>query len=130
MGSGVRESSATAEGFSSYPGVLSHQPPQQAKKPLGKSDYHPGGGGPLGEAPRRKWPHQDCAAMIVWLERFEDHQNFPVAVLSRVLHSVSPSGQSGHKHPGSGTRGSLPTIFIHKMASGLYQIVTKNSGGR
>lgn len=67
--------------------------------------------------------------MIVWLEKFEDHLVFPADVLSGVLHSASFSGYGSHKIP-QGVRRELPVIFIHRMSSGLYQILTKNSGGR
>ena len=113
----------TAEGgYATYPGPA-HQHP--GKPRISRVELPPGGIG--GETPRRKWQQQDCAVMIVWLERFEDHASFPVNVLTKLLHSVPQAGGAGsHK----GSRKSLPVLFIHKMTSGLYQIMTKSTTGR
>ena len=120
VGSGVCESSVVAEGFSTYPGSQLRK--YTRNEPLGSS---------MGsDTPRKKWVvPQDCAAMVVWLEKFEDHLSFPSEVLSGLLHGVNLSGFGSHKIP-QGMRKSLPIIFIHMMSSGLYQIVTKTSGGR
>lgn len=67
--------------------------------------------------------------MVVWLEKLEDRLNFPSDVLTRLLHGASFSGLGSHK-VSQNVKKSLPVIFIHKMSSGLYQIVTDNSGGR
>lgn len=116
-GSGVSESSAIAEGYSTYPG-LAHSKKHSRLEPPGA------------ETPRRRFVvPQDCAAIVVWLEKFEDHSSFPTEVLSGLLHGGSLSGFGSHKVP-QGTRKSLPIIFIHMMSSGLYQILTSNSGGR
>jgi len=115
----------TAEGYATYPGPAHHHP---EKPRTSRVELPPGGIG--GETPRRKWQQQDCAAMIVWLERFEDHASFPVNVLTKLLHSVPQAGPGSHKPFHSGSRKSLPILFIHKMTSGLYQIVTKNTTSR
>lgn len=124
VGSGVTESTAVAEGFSTYP--LSRG------KKYSRADP-PMQGAPQGgsETPRRKWVvPQDGAAMVVWLERFEDHLSFPTEVLSGMLHGGSLSGLGSHKVTQGSMRKSLPIIFIHMLSSGLYQIITCNSGGR
>lgn len=78
---------------------------------------------PSSDAPRRKSAiPQDCAVMVVWLERYEDHASFPLEVLSTVLHGGSFSGTSTNK---LGLRRTLPCIFIHILPSGLYQITTR-----
>ena len=120
-GSGVSESSAIAEGWSTYPASrtkkhISLQAPPTAN-----------------ETPRRRGAvPQDCAAMVVWLERLEDHVSFPAGVLSGLLHGASLFGLGSHKatHGATFSKKCLPVIFIHKMSSGLYQVVTNNSGGR
>ena len=75
------------------------------------------------DAPRRKSAiPQDCAVMVVWLERYEDHASFPLEVLSSALHGGSFPGASTNK---LGLRRTLPCIFIHILPSGLYQITTR-----
>ncbi len=77
------------------------------------------------DTPRKRVPTpQDCAAMVVWLECFEDHKLFPVQAMSTILHGGSLGGAK------TVTRKALPTIFIHKLSSGLYQIVTQSPMGR
>ena len=116
-GSGVSESTVTAEGYSTYP-----------RSSLGKKSSKLEHGGI--DSPRKRWTvPQDCAAIVVWLERFEDHLVFPLEVMSGLLHGISLPGFGSHKISQS-MRKSLPIIYIHKMSSGLYQIITKNSGGR
>ena len=117
VGSGVSESSAIAEGYATYPGI------SRAKK-YSKSEAQGS------DTPRRRWAVPlDGAALVVWLEKLDDHQGFPTEMLSRLLHGVAFSGFGSHKISHSAKK-SLPVIFIHKMSSGLYQIVTDNSGGR
>ena len=121
VGSGVSESNAIAEGFSTYPGVVA-----RAKK-HSKTEIHAPAGS---ETPRRRWAlPQDGAAMVVWLEKLDDRANFPTEGLSQLLHGVSLSGLGSHKVSHNAKK-SLPVIFIHRMSSGLYQIVADNSGGR
>lgn len=121
VGSGVSESTAIAEGYSTYPGN------SRVKKHPSRSEIH---GTTGSDTPKRRWAlPQDGAAVVVWLEKLDDRLNFPVEVLSRLLHGVSPSGLGSHKIAHN-TKKSLPVIFIHKMSSGLYQIGTDNSGGR
>ena len=67
---------------------------------------------------RRSSVIQDCAAIVVWLEKFEDHLQFPAESLSRMLHKGT--GRSIK----TGTN-ILPIVFIHRLASGLYQTVIK-----
>lgn len=79
------------------------------------------------DTPRRRLPlPQDCAALVVWLEKFEDHLSFPLEALSGILHGASFTGFAGGSHKPS--QRSLPTIFIHQLSSGLYQITTRSSG--
>ena len=74
-----------------------------------------------GETPKRRASQpQDSAAMVVWLERFEDYEHFPIEALSRVLHHGGPRP----------LRSSLPTVFVHRMSSGMYQIVTRTTTTR
>ena len=74
-----------------------------------------------GETPKRRASQpQDSAAMVVWLERFEDYEHFPIEALSRVLHHGGPRP----------LRSSLPTVFVHRMSSGMYQIVTRTTATR
>ena len=75
---------------------------------------------------KRSMLPQDCAAVVVWLEKFEDHLNFPLESLSKVLHATSLVGLGSQKS----FKRSLPTIFIHKLSSGLYQIKVKAVSGR
>ena len=67
----------------------------------------------------------DCAAMVVWLENFEDHAHFPLEAMTSILHSPTHMGTS----KGVGKK-ILPTIFIHKLSSGLYQIAVRVPSGR
>ena len=87
------------------------------------------------EGPRSKKSAipQDCAAMVVWLERYEDHAAFPLEALTSVLHGAGyPSSGGGGGGGGGGSGGSratqqrrmLPCIFIHRLPSGLYQVTT------
>ena len=78
----------------------------------------------ISDTPRKKSAvPQDCAAMVVWLERFEDHASFPLESLSAVLHGASFSGGSRLAQQ----RRVLPCIFIHMLPSGLYQVTTTAS---
>lgn len=117
----VSESTAIAEGYSTYPGN------SRVKKHYSRSEIH---GTPGSDTPKRRWAlPQDGAAIVVWLEKLDDRLNFPVEMLSRLLHGASLSGMGSHKMTHNAKK-SVPVIFIHKMSSGLYQIVTDNSGGR
>ena len=87
-----------------------------------------GGGG--GDTPRRRAAlPQDCATIVVWLEKFEDHLNFPLEALSGILHGSSFAGFGSHK-VSTTTKKTLPAVFIHRLASGLYQTVTKTPSYR
>ena len=67
------------------------------------------------DTPRRRTTiPQDCAAIVVWLECYEDHRQFPLERMSKLL----------HKGYCKGAKDIIPTIFVHKLVSGLYQIVT------
>ena len=119
----VTESQATAEGYSTYPLA-------RGVKKFSRTDLPSAQGSTGSDTPRRKWVvPQDGAALVVWLEKFEDHMSFPTEVLSGLLHGGSLSGLGSHKFTQS-SRKSLPVIFIHMLSSGLYQIVTNNSAGR
>lgn len=77
------------------------------------------------DAPRKKSAvPQDCAVMVVWLERYEDHTSFPLESLSSVLHGASFTGGGGGSRVVSQQRRILPCIFIHMLPSGLYQVTT------
>lgn len=120
VGSGVSESSVIAEGFATYPGLSRAKKTSRAEAPAGS------------DTPRRRWavPPQDCAAMVVWLEKLDDCCGFPTEVLSKMLHATSFSGFGGSHKVTHHAKKCLPVIFIHRMSSGLYQISTNNSGGR
>ena len=66
---------------------------------------------------RRTTMSQECAAMVVWLECFEDHLKFPVESLSKIL----------YKGYAKASKNVLPIIFVHRLSSGLYQIVNKST---
>ena len=95
-GSGVQESTVHAEGVTTE-GVT-------RGRVLTESSDTP---------KRRTATPQDCAVMVVWLECFNDLRQFPVNQLSKLLHKSSLKSNR-----------VLPTIFIHKLSSGLYQIAT------
>ena len=78
---------------------------------------------------RRSAVPQDCAVIVVWLEKFEDHLNFPLETLSTILHGGSFASGGSQKTTVS-TKRALPVIFIHMLSSGLFQIVTKNPCSR
>ena len=107
-GSGVQESSAQADGERSLRGSI-------------KGTGSVSGGlpnVPEADTPRRRATiPQDCAAIVVWLECFEDHLQFPLEAMSKLL----------HKNYCKGTKDFIPAIFVHKLASDLYQIVTRCS---
>ena len=76
------------------------------------------------ETPRRRLPiPQDCAVMVVWLEKFEDHVNFPLETMSSILHGGSFMAFGGSHKPS--LKRSLPVVFIHMLSTGLYQIATR-----
>ena len=126
QGSGVSESTATAQidstGEKPIPaGVAAGIHPLRTKFSGSKSELI------ASDTPRRRLAMpQDCAAMVVWLEKFEDHTSFPLEVLSGTLHGGTFVGFGSHKS----SKKVLPTIFIHLLSSGLYQITIKNPSGR
>ena len=76
------------------------------------------------ETPRRRMPvPQDCAIIVVWLEKFEDHVNFPLETMSNILHGGSLAAFGGSHKPT--LKRTLPVLFIHMLSSGLYQIATR-----
>ena len=78
------------------------------------------------ETPRRRLPvPQDCAVIVVWLEKFEDHVSFPLETMSNILHGGSFAAFGGSHKPT--LKRTLPVLFIHMMSSGLYQIATKTT---
>ena len=116
QGSGVSESNVQAE-YSTYPGRGKHASTTATKM-----------NGSNADTPRRRTPlPQDCAVLVIWLENFEDHLSFPLEALSAALHGPSLGGFAGSHKP---LQRSLPTVFIHQLSSGLYQIVTKTSSSR
>ena len=127
QGSGVGESTATAQ-----IDPAADKPPTAASVAGGIHPLRTKHGGSKSElvasdTPRRRLAMpQDCAAMVVWLERFEDHAGFPLEVLSGALHGGAFAGFGSHKS----SKKALPTIFIHRLSSGLYQITIKNPSGR
>ena len=118
QGSGVSESTVQAESenkYTTFP-VRKQRTVSTSKTELTGSD-----------TPRRRLPvPQDCAAMVVWLEKFEDHTKFPLETMSNVLHGSSFLGFGSHKPSKKG----LPTIFIHMLSAGLYQTTTKSPSSR
>ena len=114
QGSGVSESSVQAESGQ-------HPAPPRMKKYGSKTEI-----AMAVDTPRRRTAiPQDCAALVVWLEKFEDHWNFPLETMSGILHGGSFTGFGSHK-ASPVTKKALPVIFIHMLSSGLYQIVAKN----
>ena len=106
-GSGVQESSVHADGDRSLKGGGNKGPFTAPSSASADSD-----------TPRRRVSTpQDCAAVVVWLECYEDHLRFPLETLSKLL----------HKSCCKGSKDILPTIFVHKLGSGLYQIATRSS---
>lgn len=83
------------------------------------------------DTPRRRTAlPQDCAVVVVWLEKFEDHVNFPLESLSGVLHGTSSYSGFGSHKLSAATKKTLPAVFIHKLSSGLYQTVIKTPSYR
>ena len=127
QGSGVSESTATAQ-----IDPAADKPTPAAAISGGIHPLRTKHGGSKSEliasdTPRRRLAMpQDCAAMVVWLEKFEDHASFPLEVLSNALHGGTFVGFGSHKS----SKKALPTIFIHRLSSGLYQITIKNPSGR
>lgn len=116
QGSGVSESSVHAESSIQFQGGA-----PRIKKYGSKTEITM-----AVDTPRRRTPiPQDCAALVVWLEKFEDHWNFPLEIMSGILHGGSFTGLGSHKASPMNKK-ELPIIFIHMLSSGLYQIVTKN----
>ena len=66
---------------------------------------------------RRTTIPQDCAAIVVWLECYEDHLQFPIETMSKLF----------HKGYCKTSKDVIPTIFVHKLGSGLFQIATRSS---
>lgn len=119
-GSGVQESSV-------YAGIAEQErqssPGNKGAKPATGATYQnirpaPYSTDSLETPKRRTTVLQDCAVMVVWLEKFEDHLHYPAEPLSCILHrGRAKSSKSGNC--------TLPTIFIHRLASGLYQTLIK-----
>lgn len=77
---------------------------------------------PSSETSRKKSAvPQDCAVLVVWLERYEDHMSFPLEAMSGLLHGGSFTGTSSNR---LALRRVLPCIFIHMLPSGLFQVTT------
>jgi len=114
QGSGVSESAVVAKGASIGSSIDKRKSSRSADRIAGL------------ESPRSRkgaMP-QDCAAIVVWLEKFEDQFNFPLEILSSVLHgSMLGGSQKTNKKV-------LPVTFIHMLSSGLFQITTKNPNSR
>jgi hypothetical protein len=93
-----------------------HTLPARGKTTSGsRTDIH------SSDTPRKKSAvPQDCAVVVVWLERFEDHASFPLEALSSALHGASFSGGSRVAQQ----RRVLPCIFLHLLPSGLCQVST------
>lgn len=109
QGSGVSESAVIAE-------ISSSTGPKRGSKPDVATLDTP--------RSRRGALPQDCAAIVVWLEKFEDYHKFPLEALSGIFHSIAFSGSQKF------AKKELPVMFIHKLSSGLYQIVAKSPGSR
>ena len=94
------------------------------------SRFKVGGASMDAETPRLRGSLQcgdhDCAAMVVWLENFEDHTHFPLEAMTNLLHSPTHMSSTSK----TGGKKALPTIFIHKLSSGLYQIAVRMPLGR
>ncbi|KAJ8308235.1 hypothetical protein KUTeg_013109 [Tegillarca granosa] len=77
----------------------------------------------------------DTKVFVVWLENFEDHENFPVGDLL----SVSSTGLEQYTSSGSsssstsiqkGSEKEVFIIFIHALQNGLFRIHMQGSTGR
>ena len=85
QGCGVSESVVTAEGSgtgrrsSNRPDIVSLDTPRSKR----------------GAVP------QDCAAIVVWLEKFEDHVRFPLEAMSGILHSGGHNWESEDSQEGA-----------------------------
>ena len=100
-------------------GERCHTLPLRGKQMGSRTDIH------STEPPRRRSAvPQDCAVLVVWLDRFEDHASFPLEDLSEVLHGASFGGVSTSR---LALRRVLPCIFIHMLPSGLFQVTTTAS---
>lgn len=70
------------------------------------------------DTPRRRTATpQDCSAIVVWLECFEDRVHFPLETMTKLL----------HKGYCKTSKNILPTVFVHKLKSGLFQIATPSN---
>lgn len=93
-----------------------HTLPLRGKQIAARTDI------PSSETPRKKSAvPQDCAVLVVWLERYEDHAFFPLEAMSGLLHGGSFAGPSSNR---LALRRVLPCIFIHMLPSGLFQVTT------
>lgn len=111
QGSGVSESTVSAEGS----GMSAASRKQSTKTEVNLDTPRN----------RRGAVPQDCAAIVVWLEKFEDHLSFPLETLSNILHGGTLSGSQK-----TASKKGLPVLFIHMLSSGLFQIVTKSPNTR
>ena len=98
--------------------------PLRAKAPASSSRTEPSLSRTEVDTPRKKSAvPQDCAVLVVWLDRFEDYLSFPLESMTSLLHDSSLSGGSSRLQ----TRKTIPCLFIHRLPSGLYQISTRSS---
>ncbi len=104
-GSGVQESLVQADGDRTSKGNKGFNPIS--------SLFNPDSDTPK----RRTAIPQDCAAIVVWLECYEDHLQFPIERMCKLL----------HKGYCKTAKDIIPTIFVHKLGSGLFQIATRSS---
>ena len=74
----------------------------------------------------------DVRILLVWLESYEDFQNFP---FEEIFSGISPM-EGGGATPAGGSGSSVAhykesfTIFIHELKSGLLRINLKTHGMR
>ena len=76
----------------------------------------------------------DVRILLVWLESYEDFQNFP---FEEIFSGISPMEGGGGATPGGASGSSVAqhykesfTIFIHELKSGLLRINLKTHGMR
>lgn len=115
LGSGVSKSPVTAGGEGGGIKPIRSSTSQSSSSMGGPSQVGP----ESADTPRRRLaPPRDCGALVVWLECFEDHLSFPIESMTKVLYKSGGSGKTG---------GSLlPVVFVHRLTSGLYQIMTRS----
>ena len=75
----------------------------------------------------------DVRILLVWLESYEDFQNFPFEEIFSGISPMEGGGGGGGATPGGASAQHYKesfTIFIHELKSGLLRINLKTQGMR